>query len=85
MINGTAYRLIGISLKQFSAATEADQANLLNSNVRNITHIENAMETYPKPIGNVLQSIQNQTKLIPQSVNKPQKTIGKQPKKRQSP
>ena len=51
MIDGTAYRLIGISIRQFSEATEADQADLLNSTVRNITHIENAMETIRKKFG----------------------------------
>ncbi|MDC0196652.1 DNA polymerase IV [Gammaproteobacteria bacterium] len=51
MINGTAYRLIGIGIRQFSEATEADQADLLNNKVSNITHIENAMETVRKKFG----------------------------------
>ena len=52
MINGTAYRLIGIGIRQFSEANEADQADLLNnSQIRNITHIENAMETIRKKFG----------------------------------
>ena len=50
-VNGIVYRLIGVAVKQFAQPDEADQTDLLDNKIENISKIEGAMETVREKFG----------------------------------
>ena len=50
-VKGTAYRLIGIGVKNFTAPEDSDLIDLLDGKLKQMVKIENAMEIVRKKFG----------------------------------